>query len=152
MDTNNIDLLTVGVDVGSSTSHLVFSKLHLERDEQSESRRFFIRDRNVIYECRIIDTPLVNPETIDVDRLSSFLKDEYKRAGIAPEDIQTGAVIITGETAKKQNAKTDRIRFIERCRQICCGLCRAEFRESDCCHGVGSRNPVCREEQGYHFL
>ncbi len=105
MDTNYIDLLTVGVDVGSSTSHLVFSNLHLERDEESENRRFNIQDRNIIYEGQIINTPLLNPETIDVDALSSFLKEEYTRAGITPEDIQTGAVIITGETAKKQNAR-----------------------------------------------
>ena len=105
MDTDHIELMTVGVDIGSSTSHLVFSNLHLERDEESESRRFFIRDRNIVYEGQIINTPLLNPETIDVDTLSSFLKEEYARAGITPEDIQSGAVIITGETAKKQNAK-----------------------------------------------
>ena len=59
----------------------------------------------MIYEGRIIDTPLLDDRTIDIDQLADFLKSEYDTAGIAPEDIQTGAVIITGETARKQNAQ-----------------------------------------------
>ncbi|RTZ97972.1 MAG: hypothetical protein DSY89_10170 [Deltaproteobacteria bacterium] len=105
MESNEIQLLSVGVDVGSSTSHLVFSRLLLKRDPQSRSKRFFIEDRQVIFEGEIIDTPLVNHQTIDIDKLTAFLKQEYRRAGISPEDVQTGAVIITGETAKKANAE-----------------------------------------------
>ncbi len=104
MEPNEIELLSVGVDVGSSTSHLVFSNLLLRRDERSASRRFLIEERRVIFEGKIIDTPLVNQRTIDIDKLTTFFKSEYQRAGITPGDVQTGAVIITGETAKKANA------------------------------------------------
>ncbi len=105
MEVNEIELLSVGVDVGSSTSHLVFSKLLLKKDERSTTRRFLIEGREVIYEGRIIDTPLLGDDTIDIDTLTGFLKEEYARAGIDPDDIQTGAVIITGETARKHNAE-----------------------------------------------
>ena len=105
MEVNEIELLSVGVDIGSSTSHLVFSKLLLEKDELSPTHRFIIQDRNIIYEGRIIDTPLLHDNTIDIAKLSAFFKKEYRCAGINPADVQTGAVIITGETAKKQNAK-----------------------------------------------
>jgi len=105
MEVNEIELLSVGVDIGSSTSHLVFSKLLLRTDELSLTRRFIIEDRNIIYEGKIIDTPLLHDNTIDIAKLADFFKKEYKRAGINPSDVQTGAVIITGETAKKQNAK-----------------------------------------------
>jgi len=98
-------LLSVGVDVGSSTSHLAFSNLILERDPHSPSRRFNIEKRNIIYEGRIINTPLMNDDTIDMDRLSDFLREEYQLAGMHRIDVQSGAVIITGETAKKKNAK-----------------------------------------------
>ena len=104
MKTNEIKLLSVGVDVGSSTSHLVFSDLLLKRDEDSPSKRFLIEKRNVIYEGEIIDTPLIDHKTIAIDTLTRFLQSEYKNAGITPRDVQTGAVIITGETAKKANA------------------------------------------------
>ena len=105
MEINEIKILSVGVDVGSSTSHLVFSNLVLRRDEKSETRRFKIRERNIIYEGRIITTPFLDNDTIDIDKLTGFLKEEYKRAKIDSEDIQTGAIIVTGETANKRNAK-----------------------------------------------
>jgi len=105
MEINEIEILSVGVDVGSSTSHLVFSNLFLKKDEGSETRRFKIQERNIVYEGRIIHTPLLDDKTIDINRLTDFLKSEYKRAGIDPGDIQTGAVIVTGESARKQNAR-----------------------------------------------
>lgn len=105
MEINRIEIRSVGVDVGSSTSHLVFSKLVLIRDEHSVTRRFNIEERNIIYEGRIVNTPFLDDNTIDIDRLTSFFKEEYQRAGIDPDDIQTGAVIITGESARKRNAK-----------------------------------------------
>ncbi|MGD2098804.1 MAG: ethanolamine ammonia-lyase reactivating factor EutA [Desulfobacterales bacterium] len=105
METNKLDILSVGVDVGSSTSHLVFSKLLLQKDERSVTRRFKIRQRQIIYEGRIVQTPLSDGNTIDIKRLTKFFKAEFKRAGIHPNDIQTGAVIVTGESARKQNAR-----------------------------------------------
>jgi ethanolamine utilization protein EutA len=105
MEINELEIRSVGVDVGSSTSHLAFSSLVLRRDERSATRRFNIRERNVLYEGRIIHTPLRDDDTIDIDQLSLFLKEEYARAGIDPADIQTGAVIVTGESARKHNAK-----------------------------------------------
>ncbi|MBT8349797.1 MAG: ethanolamine ammonia-lyase reactivating factor EutA [Deltaproteobacteria bacterium] len=104
-EVNEIELLSVGVDIGSSTSHLVFSKLLLRVDERSLNQRFIIEDRNIIYQGRIINTPLLNDNTVDTAKLIDFIKKEYKRARINPADVQTGAVIITGETAKKHNAK-----------------------------------------------
>jgi ethanolamine utilization protein EutA len=104
MEISKVELLSVGIDVGSATSHLVFSNLILVRDERSPTLRFNIEERNVIYEGKIIDTPLLEDKTIDVDELTAFFKKEYEHAGINPDDIQTGAVIITGESAKKHNA------------------------------------------------
>ncbi|MBW1780187.1 MAG: ethanolamine ammonia-lyase reactivating factor EutA [Deltaproteobacteria bacterium] len=105
MEIDTIELLSVGVDVGSSTSHLAFSKLVLERDERSPSRRFQIEKRHIIYEGRIIDTPLLNNDAIDIEKLTRFFKKEYERAGIDPSEIQSGAVIVTGESARKENAR-----------------------------------------------
>ena len=104
MEIKKIELLSLGIDVGSSTSHLVFSKLILIKDEKSPTHRFKIKERNVIYEGKIIYTPLLDDNTIDIITLTSFFRKECENAGIAPSEIQTGAVIITGETAKKQNA------------------------------------------------
>jgi ethanolamine utilization protein EutA len=104
MEINRIELLSVGIDVGTATSHLVFSNLILVRDEMSPTLRFNIEERNVIYEGKIIETPFLEDKTIDIDQLTAFFKKEYEHAGIDPADIHTGAVIITGESAKKHNA------------------------------------------------
>jgi len=105
METKRIELLSVGIDVGSATSHLVFSNLILVRDEMSPTLRFNIEERNVVYEGEIIPTPLLEDKTIDIDALTGFFKGEYEKAGIDAARIQTGAVIITGESAKKHNAR-----------------------------------------------
>jgi ethanolamine utilization protein EutA len=105
MEVKEFNILSVGVDIGSSTSHLVFSDLFLKKDERSETKRFKIQERKIIYEGRIIHTPLLDDKTIDINRLAEFFKVEYRRAGIDPAHIQTGAVIVTGESARKENAR-----------------------------------------------
>ena len=105
MEINELEILSVGVDVGSSTSHLAFSNLVLKRDQRSVTRRFNIKERNIIYEGKIIHTPLLDDKNINIKRLIDFFREEYKCAGIDPADIQTGAVIVTGESARKQNAR-----------------------------------------------
>jgi len=101
-----LKVLSVGIDVGSSTSHLVFSRLTLRRETSffNMSNRFFLVNRELIYEGNIILTPLIDRNTIDIEAIIKFCEEEYKKAGITPEMVDTGAVIVTGETAKKQNA------------------------------------------------
>jgi ethanolamine utilization protein EutA len=101
-----LNLLSVGIDIGSSTSHLVFSRLTLKREISffNMSNRFILADREIIYEGNIIFTPLIDRYTIDIEAIVKFCKEEYERAGIQPEMVDTGAVIVTGETAKKENA------------------------------------------------
>jgi ethanolamine utilization protein EutA len=104
MEIKRIELLSVGIDVGTATSHLVFSNLVLVKDEMSPTQRFNIEERNILYEGKIIQTPFLEDKTLDIRGLTDFFKEEYVHAGIDPAQIQTGAVIITGESAKKHNA------------------------------------------------
>ncbi len=101
-----LKILSVGIDIGSSTSHLIFSRLTLKRETSffNPSNRFNLINREVIYEGSIIFTPLIDRYTIDIDAVVEFCEAEYKKAGITPEMVETGAVLVTGETAKKQNA------------------------------------------------
>ena len=101
-----LNLLSVGIDVGSSTSHLVFSRLTLKREISffNMSNRYILTNREILYEGNIIFTPLLDRNTINIDAVVNFCKEEYKKARITPEMVDTGAVIVTGETAKKQNA------------------------------------------------
>ena len=99
-------ILSVGIDVGSSTTHLIFSNLTLKREISffNMSNRFVMVNREIVYKSPIIFTPLLDRFTIDVDAVVEFCEEEYKKARITPELVETGAVLVTGETAKKQNA------------------------------------------------
>jgi len=99
------DLLSVGVDVGTTTTQIIFSRLNLQDvSRPGQIPRINITDRKVIYQSPIVFTPLKDFETIDADRLNEIVRREYSAANVNPKDVETGAVIITGETAKKKNA------------------------------------------------
>lgn len=99
------EILSVGIDIGTSTTQLVFSKLTIENLASSFAiPRISIVDKEVIYRSEIYFTPLKSQKEIDGDAVREIVEREYKAAGIAPSDVITGAVIITGETARKQNA------------------------------------------------
>jgi len=98
-------LLSVGVDVGTTTTQIVFSRINLQDVARAgQIPRINITDRKVIYQSPIVFTPLIDAETIDADKLNEIVRGEYSTAGIDPSQVETGAVIITGETAKKKNA------------------------------------------------
>jgi ethanolamine utilization protein EutA len=100
-----ITLNSVGIDIGSSTSHLIFSRLTLRRQGVALSSRFVVINREIIHESPILLTPYVDKTTIDTNRLGDFIHEAYRRSGLTPEDIDTGAIIVTGEAAKKKNAE-----------------------------------------------
>jgi len=91
----NVELTTVGVDVGSSTSHLMFSRVHLRRMGQALSSRFVVVNREVLYRSPIMLTPYRSDDSIDSDQLKAFFGDAYKRAELKFEDIDAGAIILT---------------------------------------------------------
>ncbi|MBI4631013.1 MAG: ethanolamine ammonia-lyase reactivating factor EutA [Chloroflexi bacterium] len=98
-------MLSVGIDVGTTTTQLVFSRLTLsDTSRAGQVPRIGITEKSILYQSPIVFTPLADRETIDVIRLTDHIKREYKNAGVDPTQVETGAVIITGETAKKKNA------------------------------------------------
>lgn len=99
-----IELLSVGVDIGSSTSHLVFSRLALERQGERLSSRYVVTEREIIYQSPVILTPYTSATQINARRLSSFIEEAYEEAGWEREDVDAGAVITTGEAALRENA------------------------------------------------
>jgi ethanolamine utilization protein EutA len=116
-------LVSVGIDVGTSTTQVVFSRLSMADNGGFFSvPRVDIVSREIIYRGDIHETPLVSPELIDAEALAVLVGAEFDRAGFrrgtegnsggvydAGEGrgrVDTGAVIITGESARKENART----------------------------------------------
>ncbi len=97
-------LKSVGITIGSSTSHLMFSRLTVRRRD-SRTSRFEITEREVIHRSSVVFTPYVAGVRVDTEKLQDFIMRAYKDAGITPEAVDTGAVIITGYAARKENAE-----------------------------------------------
>jgi ethanolamine utilization protein EutA len=98
---DEIRLVSVGVDIGSSTSHLVFSRLVLERLDN----RYIVSEREVVHESEVLLTPYADDMTIDATKLGAFIDRQYELAAIDPAAIDTGALILTGVAVRRSNAR-----------------------------------------------
>lgn len=99
-------ILSVGIDIGTSTTSMVVSRLSVKNTASCFTvPHVAITDKEIIYRSRIYQTPQEEGNRIDIRGISSILDTEYKKAGISPEEVQTGAVIITGESSRKENAR-----------------------------------------------
>lgn len=98
---DEIELTSVGVDIGSSTSHLVFSRLLLERLDN----RYIVSERTVLHESDVLLTPYASDQSIDAHALGNFIQAQYAKAGLAPEAIDSGALILTGVAVRRRNAR-----------------------------------------------
>ena len=98
-------LLSVGLDVGTTTTQLILSRLTVEnRASGFAVPEMDITDRQVLYRSPVHFTPLLGENRVDGDKIAKIVAREYENAGIQPKDVDTGAVIITGETSRKENA------------------------------------------------
>lgn len=102
---DTIELRTVGIDIGSSTSHLLFARVTLERLAQGLSSRFTVVDRQVLWRSPIVLTPFLPDGAIDAHELAHFIAHAYDDAGLRRSDVDSGAVILTGEAIKRRNAR-----------------------------------------------
>ncbi|HIU03012.1 MAG TPA: ethanolamine ammonia-lyase reactivating factor EutA [Candidatus Onthocola gallistercoris] len=99
-------ILSVGIDIGTSTTQVIFSQLTFKN-----SAGYFavphieIADKNVVYKSDIYITPLKDRVMIDGEKVRQIVAGEFSKAGFGPGDTQTGAVIITGESARKENSE-----------------------------------------------
>ncbi len=101
------ELLSVGLDVGTTTTQLILSRLTVENRASSFSvPDMAITRRKILYKSPVHFTPLVRDELVDGQAIKNLVEQEYKNAGITRSQVDTGAVIITGETSRKENAET----------------------------------------------
>ena len=98
-------LRSVGIDIGSSTTHVIFSRLVLRRQGVVLSARYVVTSRDILYRSPILLTPYLTATLIDTDQVKAFIERSYGEAGFKPVDIDTGAVVITGEALKKENSR-----------------------------------------------
>ena len=100
-------LRSVGLDVGTTSTQLVVSQLLVEnRASGFAVPEMEITQRTVLYRSPVYFTPLLEGKLVDGEKIRHIVEEEYRKAGISREQVHTGAIIITGETSRRENART----------------------------------------------
>jgi ethanolamine utilization protein EutA len=136
--TDNVELTTVGIDIGSSTSHLMFARVHLQRLSSALSSRFVVVERKILWQSPILLTPYRPDYTIDVDDLAGFIGGCYAYAGIERDKVDSGAVILTGEALKRRNARAIADLFSEEAGKFVCASAGHYMECQMAAHGSGA--------------
>src|SRR5438445_317890 len=133
----NVELTPVGIDIGCSTSHLMFAQVHLQRLGTALSSRFVVVNRRIIWQSPILLTPYLPDFTIDIDELGGFIGGCYQYAGVDPADVDSGAVILTGEAIKRRNARAIADLFSEEAGRFVCASAGHHMECQLSAHGSG---------------
>ena len=140
-----IELRTVGIDIGSSTSHLMFSSITLQRVQEMHSSRYVVVDRQTLYKSPILLTPYTHDNLINTEQLQRFITESYAEAGFAPQDVDSGAIILTGEAIKRRNAHAIADIFADQAGKFVCASAGHNLESVLAANGSGSvklsRNP-----------
>ncbi len=142
VDEDEIKLTSVGVDIGSSTSHLVFSRLELSQ----EGTRYVVKKRIVLSESEILLTPYTDDLTIDMERLERFINEQYERAELKREDVDTGALILTGVAVRRRNSRAIAELFAEEAGRFVSVTAGDGLETTMAAHGSGAVARSGREE------
>src|SRR3984893_13416816 len=98
-------LVTVGIDIGSAGTQVIFSRSTLRRDRKDLPSRYYVVSRETLYQSPVALTPYSSEERIDDAALGAIIDDAYAAAALAPDDVDTGVVILTGEALRRENAE-----------------------------------------------
>jgi ethanolamine utilization protein EutA len=102
---DNISLTSVGIDIGSAGTQVIFSRLHMRRMGEDLSSRYFVVERETLYQSPVALTPYASETRIDDQALGRIVDEAYAAAGLHPDRIDTGSVILTGEALRRENAQ-----------------------------------------------
>jgi ethanolamine utilization protein EutA len=134
----NVEFKTVGIDIGSSTSHLLFARVALQRQSQGLSSRFVVIGREIVWRSPILLTPFLPDGTIDAHALGDFIGSCYRDAGMARSDVDSGAVILTGEAIKRKNARAIDELFAAEAGKFVCATAGHKLECRLAAHGSGA--------------
>src|SRR5499426_3426050 len=101
---DHVTLTSVGIDIGSAGTQVIFSRINLRRYGEDLTSRYYVTSRETLYQSPNALTPYQSEERIDDDGLKRIIQDAYDAAGLDPAKIDTGAVILTGEALRRENA------------------------------------------------
>ena len=101
----NVVLMSIGIDIGSAGTQVLFSRVHLARQSVDLSTRYLIVDRETLFESPVSLTPYAGERLIDARALGGIVDDAFAAARLHPNQIDTGVVLLTGEALRRENAE-----------------------------------------------
>jgi len=136
---DTVTLTSVGIDVGTATSQIIFSRLVLRRLGRELSSRFVVTERKTLYLSPVHFTPYTRGrERIDEQALGRLVDAAYQEAGITPEQVDTGAIILTGEAIRRDNARAIADLFAAQRGNFVCASAGHNFEALLSAHGSGA--------------
>jgi len=136
---DTVTLISVGIDVGTATSQIVFSRIVLRRLGRELSSRFVVTERQTLYLSPIHFTPYAaDRERIDDQALGRLVDAAYQEAGISPDHVDTGAIILTGEAIRRDNARAIADLFAAQRGNFVCASAGHNFEALLSAHGSGA--------------
>lgn len=143
----SVELVSVGIDIGTTTSHLTFSRLLARRDGDEYSSSFRIDEREIVYRSPVVLTPYTDSGPIDTERLDALVREWFEEAGYTRDDVDAGAVIVTGEAARKENAEAIADLFAEQAGRFVCATAGANLEALMSAHGSGAVDYAVNEDE-----
>lgn len=135
---DNVILQSVGIDVGSAGTQILFSLLHLQRQAVDLSSRYLVVKRETWYESPVSLTPYKGETLIDDRALGEIVDNAYNAARVHPDDIDTGVVILTGEALRRENSERIARILSEKCGQLVCVAAGHHIEAMLAAHGSGA--------------
>jgi ethanolamine utilization protein EutA len=136
---DTVTLTSVGIDVGTATSQIIFSALVLRRLSRELSSRFVVTERKILYLSPVHFTPYAaGRERIDDQALGQLVDSAYQEAGITAEQVDAGAIILTGEAIRRDNARAIADLFAAQRGNFVCASAGHNFEALLSAHGSGA--------------
>ena len=137
-DPDRFSIVSVGVDIGSATSHLLVSRLTMRRLGKSMMSRYVVVGRETLYRSRVSLTPYRRDGLIDAESLRRYVASCYEESGIAHDDIDTGVVLLTGEALRRENSRAIASLLSDASGRFVCASAGHHLESRVAAHGAGT--------------
>lgn len=135
---DNVVLVSVGIDIGSAGTQVLFSRIHMKRQSVDLSSRFLVVERDTLFESAISITPYESDTRIDARAIGEIVDAAYYEAGLTPNVVDTGIVILTGEALRRENAGRIARVLSEKCGDLVCETAGHHMEAMLAAHGSGA--------------
>jgi ethanolamine utilization protein EutA len=147
---DNVTLTSVGIDIGSAGTQVIFSKVHLRRLSEELTSRYYVVGRETLFRSPVALTPYQNEERIDDGALREIIDAAYRAAELNPADIDTGVVILTGEALRRENAQAIAGLLAEQGGDFVCATAGHHMEAMLAGYGVDRERPGDRDRRDPH--